>query len=138
MKIRTLEFDGTPEEFSKVDHLFSGNSATAPALQPSPDAAEPAEELASAEFRVITPQLVIRLLTRRHLSSNMRKVLKTLLAAGNRKLTTTEIAHHLGVHPTTIKNWRRAGILNSHKANDKNERLYEPVTRRPPPHRTTR
>ena len=34
----------------------------------------------------------------------------------------------LGVHPSTVKSWTKAGILNSHKANDKNERLYEPPT----------
>ena len=43
-------------------------------------------------------------------------------------LTIDEIAQRLGVHPTTIKNWRRAGMLPSHKANDKNMRLYEPPT----------
>ena len=41
-------------------------------------------------------------------------------------LTTTELAQRLAVHPSTIKSWTKAGILNSHKANDKNERLYEP------------
>ena len=41
-------------------------------------------------------------------------------------LTNTEIAIKLGVHPSTIKSWTKAGILNSYKANDKNERLYEP------------
>ena len=41
-------------------------------------------------------------------------------------LTTTEIAERLGVHPTTIKPWHAAGLLTSHKANDKNERLFEP------------
>jgi len=41
-------------------------------------------------------------------------------------LTLNEIADQLGVHPHTIKHWRHAGMLNSHKANDKNERLYEP------------
>jgi hypothetical protein len=44
-------------------------------------------------------------------------------------LTLTEIADHLGVHTSTIHAWRRAGLLASHQANDKNERLYEP----PPP-----
>ena len=38
----------------------------------------------------------------------------------------TETAEQLGVHPTTIKAWHRAGLLTSHKANDKNERLYDP------------
>jgi DNA-binding transcriptional MerR regulator len=32
----------------------------------------------------------------------------------------------LGVHKTTIKNWHRAGLLVSHKANNKNIRLFEP------------
>jgi hypothetical protein len=40
-------------------------------------------------------------------------------------LTTAEIADHLGVHPTTINAWRHAGLLTSHKANDKNQRLFE-------------
>ena len=43
-------------------------------------------------------------------------------------LTKTEIAAQLGVHPSTVKSWTRTGILNSHKANDKNERLYQPPT----------
>jgi DNA invertase Pin-like site-specific DNA recombinase len=43
-------------------------------------------------------------------------------------LTKTEIAAQLGVHPSTIKAWTRTGILHSHKANDKNIRLYEPPT----------
>jgi DNA invertase Pin-like site-specific DNA recombinase len=41
-------------------------------------------------------------------------------------LTIDEIAEHLGVHKTTIKGWHRAGLLISHKANDKNTRLFEP------------
>jgi DNA invertase Pin-like site-specific DNA recombinase len=43
-------------------------------------------------------------------------------------LTLDEIAERLGVHPTTVKRWQRAGLLVSHQANDKNERLYEPPT----------
>lgn len=41
-------------------------------------------------------------------------------------LTLTETAKLLGVHPSTIKAWHRAGLLQSEKANDKNERLYHP------------
>jgi hypothetical protein len=37
-----------------------------------------------------------------------------------------EIADRLGVHRSTIKAWHRAGLLASHKSNDKNERLFEP------------
>jgi DNA invertase Pin-like site-specific DNA recombinase len=43
-------------------------------------------------------------------------------------LTLTEIADQLGVHPSTINHWHRAGLLTSHKANDKNQRLFEPPT----------
>ena len=35
-------------------------------------------------------------------------------------LTPAEMAERLGVHPSTIKAWRRAGLLVSHKANDNN------------------
>jgi DNA invertase Pin-like site-specific DNA recombinase/DNA-binding transcriptional regulator YiaG len=41
-------------------------------------------------------------------------------------LTKTELAARLGVHESTVKSWTKVGMLNSHKANDKNERLYEP------------
>lgn len=41
-------------------------------------------------------------------------------------LTIEETAQRLGVHPSTIKAWHRAGLLTSHKANDKNERLFDP------------
>jgi hypothetical protein len=45
-------------------------------------------------------------------------------------LTPDQIAKRLAVHPTTIKRWHTAGLLTSHKANDKNQRLFEP----PAPH----
>ena len=41
-------------------------------------------------------------------------------------LTLREFAERLGVHPTTINTWRRAGLIDSHKANDKNIRLFDP------------
>jgi DNA invertase Pin-like site-specific DNA recombinase len=43
-------------------------------------------------------------------------------------LTIAEFAERVGVHPTTIKNWHRAGLVRSHKANDKNVRLFDPPT----------
>jgi hypothetical protein len=43
-------------------------------------------------------------------------------------LTLPEIAERLHVHPSTIKGWHRVGLLTSHRANDKNERLFEPPT----------
>jgi len=41
-------------------------------------------------------------------------------------LTLPEIAAQLGVHASTIKAWRRAGLLTAHRANDKNVPLFDP------------
>jgi len=47
-------------------------------------------------------------------------------------LTADEIAERLAVHPSTIKRWHAAGLLASHKANDKNQRLFESPDRGDP------
>ena len=47
-------------------------------------------------------------------------------------LTQAEIAAVLGVHTTTVHDWRRCGLPKAHAYNDKPEYLYEPVgTNRP-------
>ncbi|MQA25835.1 MAG: helix-turn-helix domain-containing protein [Micromonosporaceae bacterium] len=89
--------------------------------------AETAERLNAAghrsgEGKPFTPRIVLDLRD----SNNLHSHADRLRAKG--LLTMAEIAERLGVHPTTIKNWRRAGLLPSHKANDKNERLFEPPT----------
>jgi DNA invertase Pin-like site-specific DNA recombinase len=43
-------------------------------------------------------------------------------------LTRAELADQLGVHPVTIRNWERAGLLTCHRINDRDNRLYEPPT----------
>jgi Recombinase/Recombinase zinc beta ribbon domain/MerR HTH family regulatory protein len=88
--------------------------------------AEAAEMLNSAgrrsgENKPFTAGIVIHLRQKYHLLSRAER----LRAQG--LLTTTELAQRLRVHPSTIKSWTKAGILNSHKANDKNERLYQPT-----------
>src|SRR5262249_40519955 len=42
-------------------------------------------------------------------------------------LTQAEIAAVLGVHTTTVHDWRRCGLLKAHAYNDKPEYLYEPM-----------
>jgi DNA invertase Pin-like site-specific DNA recombinase len=74
----------------------------------------------SGENKPFTAGIVVHLRRKYHLPSHAER----LRAQG--LLTTTELAQRLRVHTSTIKNWTRAGILNSHKANDKNEHLYEP------------
>ena len=41
-------------------------------------------------------------------------------------LTRAELADQLDVHPVTIRNWERAGLLTYHTINDRDNRLYEP------------
>ena len=76
----------------------------------------------SGENKPFTAGIVVHIRRKYHLPSHAER----LRAQG--LLTTTELAHRLRVHPSTIKSWTKAGILNSHKANDKNERLYQPPT----------
>ena len=74
----------------------------------------------SGENKPFTAGIVVHVRHKYHLPSHADR----LRAQG--LLTTTELAQRLAVHPSTVKSWTKAGILNSHKANDKNERLYQP------------
>ena len=47
-------------------------------------------------------------------------------------LTQEEIADQLGVHTTTVHDWRRSGLLKAHAYNDKPEYLYESVSENRP------
>ena len=50
-------------------------------------------------------------------------------------LTLAETAAAHGVHPRTIKAWRRAGIVGAQRYNDKGEYLYDPPDPDNPPNR---
>jgi len=56
---------------------------------------------------------------------HLRSRFDRLRAAG--MLTQQEIAEQLGVHSSTIHDWRRSGLLTAHAYHDKPEYLYEPV-----------
>jgi len=74
----------------------------------------------SGENKPFTARIVLEARRSNNLPSHTDRL------RANGLLTNTELAARLGVHPSTVKSWTRAGILNSHKANDKNVRLYEP------------
>ena len=76
----------------------------------------------SGEHKAFTRLIVLHLRRAHQLPSHAER----LRARG--LLTLDEIAERLHVHHSTIKDWHHAGLLVSHKANDKNERLYEPPT----------
>jgi DNA-binding transcriptional regulator YiaG len=74
----------------------------------------------SGEGKPFTGRIVLDLRRAHGMPSHLQRL------RGHGMLTVDEIAHRLGVHPSTIKAWHRAGLLASHKANDKNVRLFEP------------
>ena len=74
----------------------------------------------SGKGKPFTGRIVLELRRSHHLPSHADR----LRARG--LLTLTEIADRLGVHISTIKAWRRAGLLTAHKANDKNIPLFDP------------
>ena len=74
----------------------------------------------SGEGKPFTNRIVLELRRSQHLPSHADR----LRARG--LLTLTEVADRLGVHISTIKAWRRAGLLTAHKANDKNIPLFDP------------
>lgn len=87
--------------------------------------AETAEMLNAAGHRSGTDQaFTASIVLHLRRTNSMPSRHERLRAAG--MLTGDELAERLGVHPTTIKRWQAAGLLASHKANDKNQRLYPP------------
>src|SRR6185437_15927912 len=100
-----------PDTFAMLDRLLDDHTD-----------AETAQQLNAAGRRTgmnrpFTRTIVVHLRRAHGLPSHQDR----LRAQG--LLTITETAKQLGVHPSTIKAWHRAGLLTSHKANDKNERL---------------
>jgi DNA invertase Pin-like site-specific DNA recombinase len=65
-----------------------------------------------------------RMITRIRLSHELPSHHDRLRARG--MLTLDEIAERLDVMPTTVKTWRRAGLLVAHRYNDKGGYLFEP------------
>jgi hypothetical protein len=96
MKVRSTEFDGTPEEFAKVAHLLPGAIISVSA-EHKPLELDRQGGNGAAYSSQVTPSLVLRVLSRRRLKSNIRNVLKVLWKAGSKGLTTTEIAKAAGI-----------------------------------------
>lgn len=105
-----------PDTFALLDRLLDDHTD-----------AEVADALNAAGHRSGTNQpftrLIVLHLRRTHQLPSHAQRLRALGL-----LTIGEIAEHLHVHRSTIKDWHHAGLLVSHKANDKNERLFEPPT----------
>lgn len=105
-----------PDTLAALDRLLEDHTDT-----------QTAEALNTAGHRSgmgkpFTGRIVLDLRHAHHLPSHLQRLRDRGL------LTIDEIADRLGVHPSTIKAWHRAGLLTSHKANEKNVRLFEPPT----------
>jgi hypothetical protein len=103
-----------PEALALLDRLLDDHTdgETAAALN--------AAGHRSGEGKPFTGRIVLELRRSHRLPSHADR----LRARG--LLTLTEIAGRLGVHVSTIKAWRRAGLLTARKANDKNIPLFDP------------
>jgi DNA invertase Pin-like site-specific DNA recombinase len=109
-----------PDTFAMLDRLLDDHTD-----------AETAQQLNAAGRHTgmnqpFTARIVIHLRRAHGLPSHADR----LRARG--MLTIDQTAQRLGVHPSTIKAWHHAGLLTSHKANDKNERLFDPPDRNDP------
>jgi hypothetical protein len=74
----------------------------------------------TGKHRPFTRYLVAGIRRRHHLKSRFDR----LRARG--MLTGAELADSLGICPSTVPDWRRAGLVKGYAYNDKHEFLYEP------------
>jgi len=103
-----------PDTFKMLDRLLDDHTD-----------GETAKQLNAAGRRTgmnkpFTSHIIVQLRRAHDLRSHHQR----LQARG--MLTIEQTAQRLGVHVSTIKAWHRAGLLTSHKANDRNERLFDP------------
>ena len=103
-----------PDTLTQLDRLLDDHTDAEVAAKLNADAHR------SGDGKAFTGKIVLEL-RRSHGFPSHRERLR---ARG--LLTLAETAERLGVHPTTINAWRRAGLIDSHKANDKNIRLFDP------------
>lgn len=87
--------------------------------------AEVARQLNARGLRSGEGCIFSRLIVRNiRLTYHLRSRYERLRARG--MLTLDEVAQRLAVQPATIKQWRRAGMLPGHRADDRGQYLFEP------------
>src|SRR5580692_5745738 len=97
VKVRLVEVEGDPEEVMRVSQLFGANTGNQGAHVPATERPEELQEEAPQNGRAVTPELVLRVLTRRELYTNVKKALKALLRAGPKGMTSEELAKAVGI-----------------------------------------
>lgn len=105
VKVRFIEVEGDPEEVIRVRHLFSEAPGS---LSDASKRVEATQDTGTSNGALVTSDLVLRVLTRRELHANVKKVLKTLMKAGVKGLTSAEIAKAVGIDRGQL-----AGVLGA-------------------------
>ena len=103
-----------PETLQALDRLLDNHTDAQAAEALNRDGHQ------SGTGQAFTPSIVLHLRRTNGLPSHFERL------RGQGMLTITEFADRLGVHISTIKAWQRAGLVASHRANDKNIHLFEP------------
>jgi hypothetical protein len=96
VKVRFFEVEGEPDDVIKVSRAYAGSEQIVTQTATSEHVA-PSTLAGAVNGSVITPELVLRVLTRRELSDPIRKELKLLAKAGQKGLTTSELAKAIGI-----------------------------------------
>ena len=98
VKVRFVEVEGSPEEVMSVSRLFGGSSGpTGSEVSPpqSPGLSVPVNG-------VVSEDRVLKVLKRRELQPNIKKLLKALQQAGHKGMTSGEIADKLNLKTTQL------------------------------------
>lgn len=106
----------TPETLAALDRLLDDHTDADVADQLN------AAGHRSGEGKPFTARIVLHLRRAHQLPSHADRL------RSHGMLNLTEIAERLDVNTHTVKRWHAAGFLTGHKANDKNEQLYDPPT----------
>jgi len=98
VKVRLVEVEGDPEEVMRVSQLFGAQTGHQGASAPVAERSEKLQEEGGPQNgRAVTPELVLRVLTRRELYGNVKKALRALLRAGPKGMTSEELAKAVGI-----------------------------------------
>jgi hypothetical protein len=108
VKVRLVEVEGDPEEVMRVSKLFGASAEPQKEYAPVTERSERSQEEIPHNGRAVTPELVLRVLTRRELHTNVKKALKALLRAGPKGLTSEELAKAVGIDRGQL-----AGVLGA-------------------------
>lgn len=93
--MKVIIFEGTPEEFARAKPDLLGTHPDAVVVT---ERTEGPVQSVDTSTNTLNKQIVMRVLTRRPLSPNLRKVLKALLKADTNGLSTKEIAKTVGIN----------------------------------------